>query len=567
MTAAFFKPYINESFYSLHCRNQTLIDFYPSHKSNLRYLGNQHTRLDFHLGTNLDFFSIHALKEYNYLTKKEIVDNHTIAPFLRPFLVGHPKIEIVENGWNRKRNDQSRGLTPPAYTSMKQCKECVGNDLERYGVTYWNRLHAIPNWNYCPIHHCSLEKISPTLGQKMAALQQVANGKNYLEWQTQKCTWFEVEINNRIKEMFNGTSQFNLEEILKEASSEGVLIAGGFNREFYKSLRKFVKQNSNLTLPLNLALQFNQEYRLTKWSIYHPIHALIVCEFYKNYQIKCIEKEASQKCKVCGRENSLKLIRRGVGHTTCSYRCDECEVWFNLKQNGKVTIKCVGMGTYHMIHSLIKQQINFAEIGRRLKLTKEIVKKYARQESFIDEYKEWQTRRDIARTILLNTTLPLTHHSNAPHYYFLLHNDREELNNLSFKREKTIATRTKISKAKPKIDEDFCIKILSNDIKKLREVWPRVRLSRTFLLQHVLKSQNLNKVRYQKLYSFVAQTEEKHHEYKLRKILEYISNSRKEGIKISSSVVIQRFQLYSSERTAENVNIMKIVRKMLSENS
>ncbi len=91
-----------------------------------------------------------------------LINRHTLFPLYAPFLPlarRHRIRDQMINGNGKALSARLGILTShiPPYTWLRFCPECVKCDRERFGETYWHRLHQAPGVKVCPVHTIFLE--------------------------------------------------------------------------------------------------------------------------------------------------------------------------------------------------------------------------------------------------------------------------------------------------------------------------------------------------------------------------------------------------------------------------
>lgn len=95
-------------------------------------------------------------------TADMLINNHTLFPLYAPFLSPerHDLIcsQMIAEGGTAfgARMGMLTSHIPP-YKWLRYCPECVKNDRDHFGETYWHRLHQAPGVQICPAHATFLE--------------------------------------------------------------------------------------------------------------------------------------------------------------------------------------------------------------------------------------------------------------------------------------------------------------------------------------------------------------------------------------------------------------------------
>lgn len=117
-----------------------------------------------------------ALKYLTTINSMEyLIENHTMFPYYGRFLPYERKKKAMKSLVEMKSNYNNELIIPNRKSSkgsfLRYCPICAAKDREKYGETYWHRIHQMFGVNICPIHHCYLidspvkigSKVSPTL--------------------------------------------------------------------------------------------------------------------------------------------------------------------------------------------------------------------------------------------------------------------------------------------------------------------------------------------------------------------------------------------------------------------
>lgn len=160
MLSWFPTPYPDELWYSVLCRYY-MYSGYSSKVDAMMALGPYgRTLLSAHFALRLDEFCF-SLPE-NWLTPQQIIEHHTLYSYYSRFLPLERKILVMDamRGINNMQPATVVGARRKqmAMQNWRYCPLCAQNDMEKYGETYWHRLHQIPDLRICPIHKVYLSK-------------------------------------------------------------------------------------------------------------------------------------------------------------------------------------------------------------------------------------------------------------------------------------------------------------------------------------------------------------------------------------------------------------------------
>lgn len=90
------------------------------------------------------------------ITLNDLIENHTLLPFFYAFK--NKKGEIAKEYMNNgnigeitRLNGFNKGKMK-VNIAFKHCSDCIKEDKELYGETYWHRVHQLPAVYFCPTH-------------------------------------------------------------------------------------------------------------------------------------------------------------------------------------------------------------------------------------------------------------------------------------------------------------------------------------------------------------------------------------------------------------------------------
>jgi len=160
MISCFPDGYPDELFYSLCARFYRRVQ-YPNKKNAIReLLGDSASVATVDFPNNLGHL-VSVLPKNTHYTVQYLIDKHTLLPFYSPFILTDQVDNLrmnMESGGNSSIHMRS-GVTASTIQSPKffrYCPECLKEDRDLYGESYWHRLHQIPGVKVCPKHHVFL---------------------------------------------------------------------------------------------------------------------------------------------------------------------------------------------------------------------------------------------------------------------------------------------------------------------------------------------------------------------------------------------------------------------------
>lgn len=111
---------------------------------------------------DVEFLNAYTPEALSILTStmslEDIIIKHTMFPYYGRFIKAERKMEAFDS-LVTMRTDYRRLLPIPKNKTvryLRYCPICVQNDRERFGETYWHRVHQMVGVDICPSHHCRL---------------------------------------------------------------------------------------------------------------------------------------------------------------------------------------------------------------------------------------------------------------------------------------------------------------------------------------------------------------------------------------------------------------------------
>lgn len=93
---------------------------------------------------------------------EQIIMEHTMTPYYIRFLPQEKRDKARENIVQMEGNYRNLLAIPKMRLNRKKylryCPQCVKEDREKYGETYWHRKHQIYGVDVCSVHGCRLEE-------------------------------------------------------------------------------------------------------------------------------------------------------------------------------------------------------------------------------------------------------------------------------------------------------------------------------------------------------------------------------------------------------------------------
>jgi hypothetical protein len=143
------------------CARYAQMFSYPNMKDvNLDLFGQAHKTAISDFPSHLEFF-VSILPTEAKVTVEDIIQHHTLLPLFAPFQPLE-RIQEIKIGMSQQGLTKARlGAHAQRYRMSEHlmcCRQCIAEDLAKYGFSYWHRSHQIAGINVCPIHHLRLQQ-------------------------------------------------------------------------------------------------------------------------------------------------------------------------------------------------------------------------------------------------------------------------------------------------------------------------------------------------------------------------------------------------------------------------
>ena len=129
------------------------------------------------------------------ISMEKLIEKHTMFPAYSRFIPLERRRKAFKALVQTEGNYMNLLYIPTGKQNMKYlrwCPECVIHDRDKYGETYWHRLHQIAGMDICPVHHCRLQQSSVYTGKDTPAL--ISAEQEILEHNNTSEDVSEVEI-------------------------------------------------------------------------------------------------------------------------------------------------------------------------------------------------------------------------------------------------------------------------------------------------------------------------------------------------------------------------------------
>lgn len=169
MIGFFPDPYPNELLYSACARYFRKTDYLNKKSVMTELFGKRGFSAIVDFPTRLNHL-ISVLPQGHKYSTKQIINKNTFFPYYQPF-IPIKKAELVRNEMEKgdinrihaRLGTRIKQIENPKY--LRFCPTCVFADRQKYGETYWHRIHQLAGILVCPSHQCFLENSSVQLGR------------------------------------------------------------------------------------------------------------------------------------------------------------------------------------------------------------------------------------------------------------------------------------------------------------------------------------------------------------------------------------------------------------------
>lgn len=156
--ANFPTPYPDEVLYSILCRYHIRSANPGANTTREEIWGYKESGKSLYLPCHLDKI-VSKLPEGTGITVDDLIWNHTMYPYVKPVLPKE-RAEYVYEVLSGIREHSGGvytiagllGRRLPLPQFLRFCPECVKEDVDTYGETYWHRIHQLPGVLICPKH-------------------------------------------------------------------------------------------------------------------------------------------------------------------------------------------------------------------------------------------------------------------------------------------------------------------------------------------------------------------------------------------------------------------------------
>lgn len=121
---------------------------------------------------DIEFVNSYTQKAYGAITRNlplyEVIMKHTMFPYYGKFLDKERRNKAFSALVNMQGGYRNLLAIPKTNKAryLRCCPLCVNEDRQKYGETYWHRIHQMIGVDVCPIHFCALLSSDVLIGSK-----------------------------------------------------------------------------------------------------------------------------------------------------------------------------------------------------------------------------------------------------------------------------------------------------------------------------------------------------------------------------------------------------------------
>ncbi|WP_179295573.1 TnsD family Tn7-like transposition protein [Bacillus sp. FJAT-45350] len=355
----------------------------------------------------------------SYWDAEQLINDHTMYPYYAAFLLPKQAEQVKQSMLDNKGSTIHTRIGLSASnvklkTHLWVCRDCIKEDMDTYGETYWRRVHQAPSVFMCPKHERALEETNASIKAQnqheyIIATPSVEGTKNNLDGLKKEEVHLLIKVAKATESLLNNIHLQKTDNTLREKyltllKQKGYAsINGSLKRD--RLYQIFGATFSERSLELLQSQVFFEE---SDWltmifqkhrKSFHPIRHLLVMLFLDTDLNHLFgEKEylpfgkGPWLCLNVACPNHHKPVITNLTLTTCydtrkpvgTFSCD-CGFVFSRRgpdQNRENkyrigTIKEYGHVWKERLTELVNEENYLTEIARELQADRATVKKYA----------------------------------------------------------------------------------------------------------------------------------------------------------------------------------------------
>lgn len=268
---------------------------------------------------------------------ESIIKEHTMFPYYGRFIKQERRLKAYETLINMKGSIYNLLAIPTNKNNQKRhlryCPCCVKEDRDKYGETYWHRIHQMIDVDICPIHSCKLINSSVIISSRASPMLKTA----------------EEEINPFAEKIIsNNTTEINLSKYVMKIFQSDIDIENDV------CIGKFLHSQMYGTKYVSVRGQQRNMELITK--DFQEIYKDLNVSFKESWQIQ-------------------KLLN---GYRTNTYEVCMYAMFLNIPSDNLINLTLPDKTQEELfdekVKKLHKEGLNYQEIAKRLNASYNIVK-------------------------------------------------------------------------------------------------------------------------------------------------------------------------------------------------
>lgn len=160
MIGFFPEIYLDELVFSVCSRYHERVGYRSKESTGRDLFGSERAKVAVDLPSNLDSL-VESSPWLDRKTADRLIDDHTMLPFYSLFIPMERLKRLrsdMRGNFGGSVHARIGALTSGIVSEyLRFCPRCVVEDRERFGETYWHRIHQVPGVEVCPAHEVFLE--------------------------------------------------------------------------------------------------------------------------------------------------------------------------------------------------------------------------------------------------------------------------------------------------------------------------------------------------------------------------------------------------------------------------
>jgi hypothetical protein len=588
MIGYFPKPYPDELLYSIVAR-------YLSHTLNCYSAGSRDLfgksakAVNFYLPNHIESLS-NNIKGTIEINPLDFIENHTMYPFTRYFASEAKSQEHLDSMLGSKSHRFDLGKSGMVKNNFKYCIECVKTNRKKFGETYWQRSHNLPEVTICLKHSCLLKTWIPPLQQFGKRGMFTAEEINYDVQAKSFISNKQIAFERQFIEILNT-------KLVRKPPLKNLLIKKGYLKvikgsnilksEFIIDFKRYSKKYPDFKFN---DIRIHKQVRKIisgHWGGSRPKLNLLLNDFLETRPdsenstntptVVCINSLCNDYNKIISQENYrlLKVNYRKLDGYQAT--CPTCKIVFQGRSNSqtqKIKIIDYGTVTKNIVENYHKNGTSLCQIGKKLKLHEVTIKKIllgTLNPKKLPDPNAFQKLRDLRRTAWLSElnsknyrSITVSRQKLKTEGRWLLKHDPDWITPLNKKYHSVKKGRQKSIIKFSALDSKVLLELKSLK-RKINYTLLKRRISKQFFCLHLknLKGTPISKL--PKSYAYLLTHCEDRIQYLKRRIKNYLQTLESGSSETISSIVF-KFKVYRLKSKGEKIyqSIIDFIENLLA---